>query len=70
LIQEELNRVPTGERDELLGYFERWLVRASVVVTRLCLGVRKAENKVRIARKRISRRVSKWVDLETCTEAP
>jgi hypothetical protein len=27
LIQEELDRVPAGERDELLGYFERWLDR-------------------------------------------
>ena len=27
LIQEELDRTPAGERDELLGYFERWLDR-------------------------------------------
>ena len=27
LIQEELDRVPAGERDVLLGYFERWLDR-------------------------------------------
>jgi hypothetical protein len=27
LIQEELGRVPAGERDKLLGYFERWLDR-------------------------------------------
>jgi hypothetical protein len=27
LIQEELDRVPAGERDELLDYFERWLDR-------------------------------------------
>jgi hypothetical protein len=27
LIQEELDRSPAGERDELLGYFERWLER-------------------------------------------
>jgi hypothetical protein len=27
LIQEELHRVPAGERDKLLGYFERWLDR-------------------------------------------
>jgi hypothetical protein len=25
LIQEQLDRTPAGERDELLGYFERWL---------------------------------------------
>jgi hypothetical protein len=27
LIQEELDRTPAGERDELLGYFECWLDR-------------------------------------------
>jgi hypothetical protein len=27
LIKEELDRVPAGERDVLLGYFERWLDR-------------------------------------------
>jgi hypothetical protein len=27
LIQEELDRVPAGEREKLLGYFERWLDR-------------------------------------------
>ena len=27
LIQEELDRTPAGERDELLDYFERWLDR-------------------------------------------
>jgi hypothetical protein len=27
LIQEELDRVPAREREELLGYFERWLDR-------------------------------------------
>jgi hypothetical protein len=27
LIQEELGRTPAGERDKLLGYFERWLDR-------------------------------------------
>ena len=27
LIQEELDRVTAGERDALLGYFERWLDR-------------------------------------------
>jgi hypothetical protein len=27
LIQEELDRTPAGEREELLGYFERWLDR-------------------------------------------
>jgi hypothetical protein len=27
LIQEELDRTPAGERDKLLGYFERWLDR-------------------------------------------
>jgi hypothetical protein len=27
LIQEELDRTPTHERDELLGYLERWLDR-------------------------------------------
>jgi hypothetical protein len=26
-IQEELHRVPAGERDKLLDYFERWLDR-------------------------------------------
>jgi hypothetical protein len=25
LIQEELDRTPARERDQLLGYFERWL---------------------------------------------
>jgi hypothetical protein len=27
LIQEELHRTPAGEREKLLGYFERWLDR-------------------------------------------
>ena len=27
LIQEELDRTPAGEREQLLGYFERWLDR-------------------------------------------
>jgi hypothetical protein len=27
LIQEELDRTPAGEREKLLGYFERWLDR-------------------------------------------
>jgi hypothetical protein len=27
LIQEEFDRTPAGERDELLGFIERWLDR-------------------------------------------
>jgi hypothetical protein len=27
LIQEELDRTPVAEREELLGYFDRWLGR-------------------------------------------
>jgi hypothetical protein len=32
LIQEELDRVPARERDELLGYFERWLDRQCAIL--------------------------------------
>ena len=31
LIQEELDRTPTGEREALLGYFERWLDRQCLI---------------------------------------
>jgi hypothetical protein len=32
LIQEELDRVTAGEREELLGYFERWLDRQCLIL--------------------------------------
>jgi len=32
LIQEELDRTPAGERDKLLGYFERWLDRQCLIL--------------------------------------
>jgi hypothetical protein len=32
LIQEELDRTPAGERDKLLGYFERWLDRQHAIL--------------------------------------
>jgi hypothetical protein len=31
-IQEELDRTPVGERDALLGYFERWLDRQCAIL--------------------------------------
>jgi hypothetical protein len=34
LIQEELDRTPAGEREELLGYFERWLDRQCLTCSR------------------------------------
>ena len=32
LIQEELDRTPAGEREKLLGYFERWLDRQYLIL--------------------------------------
>jgi hypothetical protein len=32
LIQEELDRTPAGEREELLGYLERWLDRQHAIL--------------------------------------
>ena len=32
LIQEELDRTPAREREELLGYFERWLDRQHAIL--------------------------------------